>query len=121
MTKKILVVDDEAEIVMLLERALKAKGYEVITAPEGREALNQVKLHHPDLIVSDLMMPDLDGWRLSHKLRENELHKKIPILLLSAIVSKDGPADDLEVGDYYIAKPFDMEKLLGKIKELLNE
>ena len=119
--KKVLIVDDDADIAVLLERALKAKGYEVMTAQDGWEALKQIQTYLPDLILADLMMPNFDGWRLSQKLRDKELFRKIPIILLSALVEKEGPADDLEVGDYYMTKPFDREKLLDKIKELLKE
>ena len=119
--KRILVVDDDADIVVLLSMRLRAKGYEVVTAPDGQEALIRVQSHRPDLIIADLQMPNLDGWRLSQKVRDNPAYKNIPIILLSALVSRDGPPDDVEVGDYYMGKPYDIESLLNKIKELLHE
>ena len=121
MAKKILVVDDDVEIVTLIKMRLSARGYEVITAEDGRDALAQVQRHLPDLVVADLSMPNLDGWRFSQRIRDNEKFKKMPIILLSALVEKEGPADAIEVGDFYMAKPFDAEKLLAKIKEFLPE
>ena len=119
--KKILVVDDEIDIVTLIKMRLSSKGYEVITAHDGHEALSQVQRHTPDLVIADLNMPHLDGWRLSQKIRDNEKFKTIPIILLSSLVEKEGPAGDLEVGDFYMTKPFEPEALLAKIKELLKE
>ena len=119
--KKILIVDDDQDILKLIKVRLLSNGFLVMTAEDGAEALKQVELDPPDLIVADLMMPDLNGWRLSQILKSDARYKKIPIILLSAILEREGPAADIEVGDYYLPKPFDGEKLIGKIKELLSK
>ena len=117
--KKILVVDDDEDIVKVISFRLSASGFNVITAFDGEEGLKKVKIHNPDLVVADLTMPGLNGWQMSLKLKQDEKYKNIPVIILSALVDKEGLAGDAEVGDYYLAKPFDADKLMAKINELL--
>lgn len=119
--KKILVVDDDEDIVKLIKIRLQAKGFEVITALDGDTGLFMAKKHNPDLVVADLTMPGMNGWQMSLKLKQDDKYKKIPVIILSALIDKEGLPGDAEVGDFYLAKPFDADKLMAKINELLPE
>jgi DNA-binding response OmpR family regulator len=117
MTKgKILVVDDEAYIVHILEFSLGMEGYEVVTAFDGEEAILKAEREKPDLIVLDIMMPKLDGYETCRRLKSIERTKGIPVILLSA----KGRSMDQRVGmdagaDEYITKPFSPRKLVERI------
>ncbi len=118
---KILVVDDETNILMVLEVRLKKMGYEVITALDGQEGLAKARLENPDLILLDIMLPKLDGFRVCRMLKYDKKFQHIPIILLSAR-SQDS---DIQTGqdqgaNAYMTKPFQTEALLAKIQELLN-
>ena len=120
MGKKILLVDDEINILTMVEARLIGNGYEVVTASDGQEGLTKARTENPDLIILDIMLPKLDGYKVCRMLKFDEQHKHIPIILLSARTQDS----DQEVGkqqgaDAYITKPFQQEVLLGKIKELL--
>lgn len=113
---KILIVDDEPNIVMALEYALKKRGFEVFIALNGKEAVEICKEQNPCLMVLDIMMPDMDGFEVLEKVNENESHKDIKTLFLSA---KNKP-EDIEKGKQagavdYITKPFSTKKLIEKI------
>ena len=113
---KILIVDDEPNIVMALEYALKKKGFEVYIALNGKEALEICKTENPCLMVLDIMMPDMDGFEVLEKVRENEHLQAIKTLFLSA---KNKP-EDIEKGmqagaEDYITKPFSTKNLIEKI------
>ena len=120
MAYKILVVDDEEDIVTILRIRLKASGYEVITAADGQDALDKARHEKPDLILLDVMLPKLDGFKVCRMLKFDEQYKAIPIVLLSARTQDT----DLEIGkqqgaDAYITKPFQHDAVLAKVKELL--
>ena len=115
----ILVVDDEPNIVELVRLYLRSEGYQVESARDGREALEKVATIHPSLVVLDLMMPDLDGWEVTRRLRENDA--RTPIIMLTAkgddadkIVGLDMGADD------YLAKPFNPRELVSRVKAVLR-
>jgi CheY-like chemotaxis protein len=117
---KILVVDDDKDIVYMIQTTLEKSGFEVMTASNGEQALKVLKSAVPDLMIVDLTMPDMDGWRLSMKVRENESCKNIPIIVLSGLLaqeeSKPSPGEPYNL---LIAKPFDILKLIDRVKELL--
>lgn len=117
--RKVLIVDDDRDIAELIQGYLMAKEFSVAVAKDGVDALHQVQVFSPELIVADLSMPNLNGWQFCQKLRENEKYKKVPVIVLSALVDKEGPADTHEAGDYYMGKPIDFDKLFQKIQELL--
>ena len=122
MAKKILIVDDEAELVGLVKIRLEAVGYEVLKAFDGQEGLDKAKLEKPDLILLDVMMPKMDGYKVCGLLKMDARFKKIPIILFSAKAQKEDVELAKEVGaDLYITKPFEAPILLAKIKELLGE
>ncbi|MCD6331413.1 MAG: response regulator [Thermoplasmata archaeon] len=119
--KKILVADDEPEIVDIVKRMLEDE-YEVITAYDGKEALEKAKKEKPDLILLDILMPKLDGWETLKKLKEDEELKNIPVSMLTALPltpedAKEKPIDKIE---NYIVKPFTKETLLKKIKDVFE-
>ena len=113
---KILLVDDERDIVEFLQYNLEQKGYEVIVGYDGLEALKKLS-ENPDLIILDIMMPHLDGYDVYKKIRENEKFKNIPIIFLTA---KSGEVDEikaLELGaSDYVQKPISPKKLLARAK-----
>lgn len=122
MAKKILVVDDEENIVTMVEARLMGNGYDVITASDGQEGLAKARSEKPDLIILDIMLPKIDGYKVCRMLKFDEQYKHIPVILFSARTQDS----DLETGkqqgaDAYITKPFQPEALLSKIKELLPE
>lgn len=119
--KKILVVDDEPDIVKVVRKRLEESGYEVVTASDGQEGLEKARGVSPDLVILDLMLPKMDGYRVCGLLKRDARYAKIPVIIFSA----RGQADDIDLGkevgaDAYIMKPFDFQKLLMKIKELLE-
>ena len=120
MAKKILAVDDEKHIVRLVQINLEKEGYQVATASTGREALERVGEFRPDLIVMDVMMPEMDGFEALKKLKENPETREIPVIMLTA------KAQDADVfrgwqsgADLYLTKPFNPAELLSFIKRLL--
>ena len=122
--KKILVIDDDEDIKKIITIKLKSAGYSVATATDGYAGLQVVKNDPPDLMIVDLMMPDMSGWEFSQTMKQSMKEgkqKRIPMIILSALISEDGPPDDLEAGDYYMKKPFDGNDLLKKVQELLGE
>lgn len=118
---KILVVDDMEQNVELISRYLTAAGYSVIMANNGRAALKKVKITPPDLIILDIMMPELSGYDVCKNLKANEDTKYIPILMVTALDSKDTRTRSFEVGaDDFLTKSFDKTLLLSKVKSLLR-
>ncbi|MCF7908243.1 MAG: response regulator [Candidatus Omnitrophica bacterium] len=122
MAKKILVVDDEAALVEMLKMRLEASGYDVLFAYDGQEALDKAKKSNPDLIILDLMLPKVDGYKVCRMLKFDEKYKSIPIILFTARAQDSDKKMGQEVGaDAYIVKPFEPKVLLDKIKELTGE
>jgi two-component system, OmpR family, alkaline phosphatase synthesis response regulator PhoP len=122
MGKKILVVDDEPIITKVLESRLKANGYDVVSAADGQEALNKARSENPDLIILDIMLPKIDGYRVCRLLKFDDKYKNIPILMLTARIQDTDKATGEQCGaNAYLPKPFDPQSLLEKIKELLKE
>jgi PAS domain S-box-containing protein len=115
--KLILVVDDDANIRHFLAHELTKKGYRVLEASNGKEALDQTREHHPDLITLDIQMPDINGFDVTSVLKNDENTKDIPILILSVVEDKDR-AYKLGANDT-MTKPFDNEELVAKINRLL--
>jgi DNA-binding response OmpR family regulator len=118
MTKTILVVDDEARLVSLIESYLTQEGYRVAKAANGREALSVARTEKPDLIVLDIMMPEMDGYEFMR------LHRKeapTPIILLTARVEDEEKVVGLELGaDDYMTKPFRPRELVARVRAVLR-
>jgi two-component system, OmpR family, alkaline phosphatase synthesis response regulator PhoP len=120
--KKILVVDDETKLVMAIRIRLEQAGYEVLAAYDGQEGLEKAKKEKPDLIVLDLMLPKMDGYKVCGLLKTDTRYNKIPVIMFTARAQESDKKMGEEAGaDAYITKPFEHQVLLGKIKELLGE
>ena len=119
--KKILVIDDLPENVFLLQDRLESEGYEVITAYEGKSGLNKAISEQPDLILLDIMMPDITGLDVCKKLVNNEETSHIPIILVTAKIEAEDIKEGLEAGAFdYIKKPFNRIELLARVKSALK-
>lgn len=119
---KILIADDEANVLSLSETFLKQEGYEVITASNGKQALEKVIFEKPDLIILDRNMPVMSGDEVCQKIRNNNDIKHIPIIFLTAQDSKNQIMEGYSQGaNEYITKPFNMNELLEVIKNTLNK
>lgn len=120
--KRILVVDDESDIVEALRIMLEANNYEVLVAYDGLEALKKARQELPDLIILDLMLPQMNGYKVCRRLKYDLKYKHIPIIMLTV----KSQLKDMEMGfaseaDDYVTKPFDPQDLLDRIKEQLGE
>ncbi len=117
----VLSIDDEHEITDLLSVYLEGHGYEVITAASGREALAIVRQRCPDLILLDLMLPDIDGFSLCEILRSSESTAHIPVIVVTAWVTDEARSVGRELGAIdYLTKPFSTEDLLKRVRRLIK-
>lgn len=115
---KILVVDDEQRMVRFIQLNLEQDGFEVITAYNGKDALEQVRTQLPDLILLDIMMPDINGFEVLKKIREVN---NVPVIMLTAKGEEDDRIQGLELGaDDYITKPFSPRELVSRIRAVLR-
>ncbi len=120
--KRILLVDDEPALLELMQIRLEASGYEIIPASDGQQALDLARKEMPELIILDLMLPKVDGYKVCRVLKSDDRYKKIPILLFTARAQESDKELGKEAGaDGYIVKPFEPSALLAKIKEFLKE
>ena len=120
--KKILIVDDEVDLVKTIRFSMEAEGYKVLVSYSGEDALNQARKEVPDLILLDIMLPKLDGYRVCRLLKFDEQYKNIPILMLTAKTQEKDKSLGKETGaDEYITKPFDMDELMKKVKTYLKQ
>jgi two-component system phosphate regulon response regulator PhoB len=118
---RILVVDDEPEAVELVEFNLKQAGYAVSTAADGAEALKKARSQTPDLIVLDVMLPEMNGFEICKTLRLEPATAKVPIIMLTAKAAEIDRVLGLELGaDDYLTKPFSPRELLLRIKKILS-
>lgn len=119
----VLIVEDVPDILKLLEETLKFKGYRAVTARNGQEALDAIQRERPMLIITDIMMPKLDGFGLVHRLRINPETREIPVIFLTATyVALEDKAFALNIGaTRFIEKPVNFEKFLETIEELLTQ
>ena len=118
---KILVVDDDAAINELIKVNLELAYYKVITALDGNKGYALAKQEMPDLIILDVMMPEVDGYTVAKRIRENPATKDIPIIMLTALGMLQNKAEGFNIGvDDYLVKPFEMEELLMRVKALLK-
>lgn len=121
MAKRILAVDDEKHILRLVEINLQKAGYEVVTASNGREALEAVKLQRPDLIVMDVMMPEMDGLEALQHLKNDESSASIPVVMLTAKAQDADVFQGWQSGaDLYLTKPFNPLELLTFVRRILD-
>ncbi len=119
---RILVVDDEPDLLRLLEKILGRRGYDVITSSSGKECLERVKIERPDLILLDVMMPDMDGWTVCKALKADPETRDIPVIVLTVLTSEDSIERGFKFTgcDAHLEKPIIREKLFGTIEDLLG-
>ena len=121
MAKKILAVDDERHIVRLVQVNLERQGYTVVTAYDGKEALEKVEAEQPDLIVLDVMMPYMDGFEVLHILRKNPATRELPVILLTAKANDHDIYYGWQSGaDCYLTKPFNPMELINFVKRIFE-
>ena len=120
-SKKILVVEDDGDILHLVKLYLDNEGFRTITAVNGADALKQVKSERPDLVVLDLMLPEIDGLEVCKKLRVTPQTAMLPIIMLTAKSEESDTVVGLELGaDDYVGKPFSPKALMARIKALFR-
>jgi len=122
-TEKILIVDDERDALRILEKELAARGYSIIAADNGNDALNLAKSEHPDLIVLDIWMPDMDGSEVAAKLKEDLTTKDIPVIFLTCLLQKREEEEEqgrVVAGKVLMAKPYSISALSTRIREILT-
>jgi CheY-like chemotaxis protein len=119
----LLIVEDDPDILKLLETALTFKGYSVVTARNGREGIEIIQREHPALVIADIMMPQLDGFGLVHRLRLNPVTRDIPVVFITAtFVTFEDIEFSLNIGaTRFIQKPIDLELFLTTIAELFKQ
>ncbi|HEV8129509.1 MAG TPA: response regulator [Candidatus Eisenbacteria bacterium] len=119
---RVLVVDDEPDLVRILEFGLKAAGYQVETANDGQEGLKKAREQKPDIILLDLMLPKLDGYKVCRLLKFDERYKHIPIMILSARTQEGDQNLAHEMGaNRFLTKPYEFSEILQHIQALLKQ
>jgi CheY-like chemotaxis protein len=120
--KRILIVEDQAVIVDMLRMRLEANNYEVITASDGQAGLDKAQKENPSLIILDVMLPKMNGYKVCQLLKTDPKYSAIPIIISSGRTPQEIKKVGQEVGaDAYVSKPFEAEELLAKMKELLEK
>ncbi len=120
-SERILVVEDEESILDVLTQALKRQGYEVYSALDGDKALDLASLLKPDIVILDIMLPEMDGWEVCRRLKSSPETLKIPIIMLTARREEKDVVEGLNIGaDDYVKKPFSLAELLARIKAILK-
>lgn len=122
MPKKIVYIEDDLEMTYLLKLILERKGYEVISTNDGLEGFEIIEKEKPDLVLLDLMMPNIDGWDIYHQLKSNEATEEIPVIVISAKAQPIDKVLGLQIAkvNNYISKPFKPQELLESIESILS-
>jgi DNA-binding response OmpR family regulator len=120
MGKRVLLVDDEEDILTVVSARLSSMGYEVLTAADGQQALDVARRESPDLILLDLMLPKLDGYKVCRMLKFDKAYENIPIVIFSAKASDADKKMASDAGaDGYLSKPFDLKVFAETLKKFL--
>ena len=121
-TKLILCIEDEQEMIDLIRLILSRRGFDVRGANNGEEGLKVIRQEHPDLILLDLMMPDMDGWEVYQQMKADEATKNIPVIVVTARAQSIDKVLGLHIAkvDDYIAKPFSPQELLNSVDNVLS-
>ncbi|BAU66279.1 two component LuxR family transcriptional regulator [Stanieria sp. NIES-3757] len=121
-SKKLLLIDDDPNLILLVKDYLEFRGYNVMTAENGREALELLEQSIPDMIICDVMMPEMDGYSLVQHIRQEPRTNRIPVLFLSAKGQSQDRVKGLNEGaDVYMVKPFEPEELVAQVESSLNQ
>lgn len=120
--RKIVCIEDEPEMIDLVKLILSRYGFEVIGAAGGKTGLDTIRAHSPDLVLLDLMMPDMDGWEVYQQMKANDDMKDIPVVVVTAKAQSIDKVLGLRIAkvDDYITKPFGPEELRGSIERILG-
>jgi DNA-binding response OmpR family regulator len=121
--KQILCIEDEPEMIDLIRLILGRRGYEVQGATGGKDGIKMVKQNHPDLVLLDLMMPDMDGWEVYQQMKADETTKHIPVIVVTAKAQNIDKVLGLHIAkvDDYIAKPFGPQELVSSVEKVLSK
>ncbi len=121
MNELILIVEDEEDVAEVMRYNLQKAGYRTVVAEDGEQALRTVRFCPPDLILLDLMLPEMDGWEVCRVLRGSEQARETPVVMVTAADTEEARILSLRVGaDDFVAKPFSMQALIAKIREILD-
>lgn len=121
MAPKILVVDDEPDVLLIVKTGMQAEGYDVVTASNGVDALAMVKEEKPDAVILDVMMPLMDGFEVLAKLKEDDATAAVPVIMLTGLSERSKIQKALVSGiHFYVVKPFEFEELIQKVRTVLN-
>lgn len=119
--KRILAVDDEKLIVLAIRHNLKLAGYEVLEAYDGREAIEKIEAERPDLVILDVMMPELSGWDVLSSIRDDPELRETPVIMLTALGQDGDVGETIRRGaDFHLTKPFEPRHLLDIVGKLLE-
>lgn len=120
--RRLLLIDDDPNLILLVKDYLEFRGYDVITAENGREALEVLEQETPDMIICDVMMPEMDGYSLVSAIRQDPKTSWIPVLFLSAKGQSQDRVKGLNIGaDVYMVKPFEPEELVAQVESSLKQ
>ncbi len=121
MAKTVLAVDDEKHIVRLVQINLQRGGYNVVTASDGKQALDMIETNPPDMVISDVMMPQMDGFELLKRLKQNPVTRELPIIMLTAKAMDSDVYEGWRAGaDVYLTKPFNPQELLMWVRRIFE-
>ncbi len=121
MAKTVLAVDDERSIVRLVQVNLQRAGYNVVTASDGKQALDMIEAEPPDMVISDVMMPFMDGFELLKRLKQNPVTRELPIIMLTAKAMDSDVYEGWRAGaDFYLTKPFNPQELLMWVRRIFE-
>lgn len=119
--QKILIVDDELDALTALKRALESENYNVVEAADGLSAIQKVKDEKPDIVLLDLMLPEIDGFEVCKQLKSDPLYRHVPIIMLTAKGEINDKIEGIEIGaDDYVTKPFNLNEIKARIKMVLR-
>jgi two-component system, OmpR family, response regulator VicR len=120
--KHIVCIEDEPEMIDLIQLILNRRGFKVTGAAGGKEGLQTVRDTHPDLVLLDLMMPDMDGWEVYQQMKADEATRNIPVIIVTAKAQNIDKVLGLHIAkvDDYIAKPFGPQELVDSVEKILN-
>jgi len=121
--RRIVCVEDEPEMIDLIQLILNRKGFEVIGARGGAEGLNTIRSEKPDLVLLDLMMPEMDGWQVYQQLKADEETADIPVIVVTAKAQNIDKVLGLHIAkvDDYISKPFSLQELVDRVEKVLSK
>ena len=120
---KVVCIEDEPEMIDLVKLILSRRGYKVTGAMGGREGLEAIEREKPDLVLLDLMMPDMDGWEVYQKMKASDAMRSIPVIVVTAKAQSIDKVLGLHIAkvDDYITKPFGPQELLSSVEKILSE